>query len=129
MRAFFLAVLVCAGCSEKEAPPPASTEDAAVEAATDAAEPSAPACIVSPTAAPFPEDDCTAPKPASKDAFDEALALVGLDRCTFGFDPKNVPASGWDLKDPRRLPDYEALLLHPLRIPAYGRETAKWLDD
>ncbi|MGZ3417762.1 MAG: hypothetical protein ACXVEE_07840 [Polyangiales bacterium] len=133
MRAFSLAaLLVCASsCSQKDPAPPAGDDDAATDSATDVQDdaPAAPACITSPAPAPFPEGDCTAPKPAAKDAFDEALGLVGLDRCTFGFDPKNVPESGWDLKDPRRLPDYEALLLHPLRIPGYGRETAKWLDE
>ncbi len=120
------------GCGHDE--PVAAVEDAAPDAddaATDAdldAGP-VPGCVTSPTPAPFPSGACPVPKPATADSVDEALALVGLDRCTFAFDPKQVPASGWDLKDKRRLPDYEPLLLAPLRLPAYGRETAQWLDD
>ncbi|MBI2395031.1 MAG: hypothetical protein HYV09_36005 [Deltaproteobacteria bacterium] len=104
----------------------AGEPDAAVQDAD--APPSAPACITSPSPAPHPSGACDAPRP-EVDAFDEALSKVGLDRCSFGLDVKLVPQSGWDLRDPRRLPDYEPLLLRPLRLPGYGRETAKWLDE
>jgi hypothetical protein len=128
MRAW-LPVLLLACSTKQEATPPAA--DSAVEdtATTDTAVPNAPACIKSPTPTPFPTGACESPKPASPDAFDEALAKVSLDRCTFGFNEKQVPASGWDIKDERRLPDFEPLLLRPLRLPSYGRETAKWLDE
>lgn len=115
-------------CSREDESAP-TQDDAGVDTALEAATPSAPACIVSPTAAAFPTGSCDSPRPASPDAVDEAFSKVGLDRCTFGHDPKLVPQSGWDLKDPRRLPDYEPLLLRPLRLPGFGRETAKWLDE
>lgn len=129
MRAAWVILLVACSNKQPEATPPADTAPVVEETATDSAVPPAPACIVSPMAAAFPSGPCDSPKPASPDAFDEALAKVGLNRCTFGFNAKDVPASGWDIKDPRRLPDYEALLLRPLRLPSYGRETAKWLDE
>lgn len=129
MRAWLVLALsgACA-CSKNEVAAPKA--DGAVEdMAVDIASPPAPACIISPSVTPFATGACDAPKPATPDAFDEALGRVGLNRCTFGFDAKHVPASGWDLADPRRLPDYEPLLLRPLRLPSYGREMAKWLDE
>jgi len=124
LLAFLLALPACS--KEGPTPQPNNTADTGV---SDTSAPSAPACIVSPTPAPFPTAPCESPKPAAPDAFDEALAKVGLDRCTFGFDKKQVASSGWDLNDPRRLPDYEPLLLRPLRTPSWGRETAKWFDE
>jgi lysozyme len=86
-------------------------------------------CVVSPTAAPFPTGACNSPVPAVPDSFDEALAAVGLDRCSVTMDPKNMPQSVMLVTDPRRLADFTPLLQYPLRLPAYGNETAKWLDD
>lgn len=127
MRAAWLA-LVLSACSSKEtasAPDATPVEDVAV----DAGPPAPPACITSPAPAPFPSGACDAPKPATPDALDEALGSIGLDRCTLGFNAKHVPASGWDLADPRRLPDFEPLLMRPLRLPSYGRQAAKWVDE
>ncbi len=121
----FAALLAACSGNEPEPQKPASVSDAAPEA--DAAV--APACVVSPAPAPWPTGACEVPSPPAKDALDEALGLVGLDRCTLGFDPKDVPKSGWNPKDPRRLPDFEPLLMRPLRLPSWGRETARWLDD
>lgn len=126
--ATFLAIGALHACSGDDDSTSPSTE-ASDASDAESGPPAAPACIVSPTPTPFPSGSCDATKPSSPDAFDEALSRVGLDRCTFGHDAKLVPQSGWDLKDERRLPDYEPLLLRPLRLPAYGRETAKWLDD
>jgi hypothetical protein len=86
-------------------------------------------CVKSRPAAPFATTGCLSPKPAVADSFDEALGLAGLDRCKLVLDRKQVPASGWNIADPRRLPDYEPLLLVPLRLPAYGTEMAGWLDE
>ncbi|HSQ67418.1 MAG TPA: hypothetical protein VLM85_29610, partial [Polyangiaceae bacterium] len=88
-----------------------------------------PLCVVSPIAAPFPTGACNSPKPSAPDAFDEALAAIGLDRCSVQMDPKNMPQSVMNVADPRRLADFTPLLQYPLRLPAYGNETAKWFDD
>lgn len=127
MRAAWLALIVCACSSKQEASAPADAAPAETEAET--APPVAPACVTSSMPTPFPSGACDAPKPAAPDVFDEALAKVSLDRCSFGFATKDVPASGWNIKDPRKLPDFEPLLMRPLRLPSYGRETAKWLDE
>ncbi len=87
------------------------------------------ACVVLPVAAAFPAGPCFAPKPSAPDAFDEALTLVGLDRCTLTMNPANMPDSVMNPNDKRQLTDFRALLQYPLRLPAYGRETAKWFDD
>lgn len=126
-RALLALLLAVPACSKEEAA--AQPNAVADTGAPEAAVPTAPACIVSPTATPFPTTPCESPKPAAPDSFDEALSKVGLDRCTFGFDKKQVAFSGWDLNDPRKLPDFEPLLLRPLRAPSWGRETAKWFDD
>jgi len=127
--AFALLVAVPACSKEEPSPQPSAITDAAPEAETETEVPSAPACITSPTPTPFPTAPCDSPRPAAPDMFDEALGKVGLDRCTFGFDKKLVAQSGWDLNDVRRLPEFEPLLLRPLRAPSWGRETAKWFDD
>lgn len=129
----WLVLHACGSSSSNGTPTPEQDTgpivDAPVDAPHDSNVGSKPTCPMSPTAAPFPSGTCSAPKPAKPDAFDEALSKVGLDRCKFALDPLQVPHSGWNIKDPRRLPDYEPLVLDPLRLPAYGSETAKWLDD
>lgn len=119
------------GCGKDSPTPPAETDTGVDEVATDADVDAGPVagCVTSPAPAPFPTGACAVPKPGVADSVDEAMAKLGLDRCTWAFDPKEVPSSGWNLKDKRRLPDYEPLLMAPLRLPAYGRETAQWLDD
>lgn len=87
------------------------------------------ACVKSPAASPFPSGACSAPRPPQPDAVDEALATMGLDRCTIGLPRAQSRQGLMDITDPRKLPDFEALLENPLRLPAYGAETAKWLDD
>ncbi len=92
-------------------------------------------CVSSPVPTPFAgTDDCPAPVPGVADVLDAALAKGGLDRCKVRFLPSDVELatkSGWkraDLFDVRRLPDFTPLHRGPLRLPAYGRETAAWLD-
>jgi hypothetical protein len=91
--------------------------------------PPAVACATSPTPAPFPTGACSAPRPAQPDALDEALATVGLDRCTVGLARADLREGLMDIADPRKLPDFDALLENPLRLPAWGAETARWLDE
>jgi len=86
-------------------------------------------CVPVPTAATFPSGACNAPKPAQPDAFDEALTSLGLDRCTVMENPATMPLSVMNVNDKRQLPDFKPLLQYPLRLPDYGNETAKWLDD
>ena len=85
-------------------------------------------CVQSPAPAPFPSGACNSPKPAQPDSFDEAIAKRGFDRCSLKLDPKKMPYAVMDVTDKRQLPDFTPLLSYPLRLPAYGRETAKWLD-
>lgn len=103
--------------------------DGGAEATPDTNIGPAPACVSVPTAAAFPTGSCNSPKPQTPDAFDEALAKVGLDRCTVIEDPKNMPQAVMYVGDKLQMPDYLALLTYPLRLPAYGNETAKWFDD
>ena len=105
-----------------------TTTDAGPEAAPDTNVGPAALCITPPTPAAFPSGSCNAPKPSSPDTFDQALAAIGLDRCTLMQNPNNMPASVMDVTDKRQLPDYKALLQYPLRLPDYGKETAGWLD-
>lgn len=89
-------------------------------------------CVTSPVAAALPgTDDCPAPMPAVADAFDDALAAGGIDRCKVRFLPDDVKLSGWPMDmlfDKHRLPDFTALHRGPLRLPGYARETRDWLD-
>ena len=120
------AALHACGSGDGDAVPPAA--DSALDVAVEDARPdtnvgTTATCVKSRLAAPFPTG-CPSPRPAKPDSFDEALTLAGLDRCTLVLDRKQVPASGWKIDDPRRLPDYEPLLLAPLRLPAFGAEMA-----
>ncbi|MFO0619201.1 MAG: hypothetical protein U0414_41815 [Polyangiaceae bacterium] len=89
-------------------------------------------CVSSPVAAAFAGTDaCPAAAPGSADALDAALAVDGLTRCDVKLAPEDVALSGWPanmLIDAHRLPAFTPLHLGPLRLPAYGRETADWLD-
>jgi hypothetical protein len=86
-------------------------------------------CSPSPPAAVFPTGSCTAPQPPEKDAFDEALAAIGRNRCSLQQDPAKMTNAVMDVNDPRRLPDFQALLEYPLRLPSYGADVAKHFDD
>jgi len=124
------ALYACKSDETAETPPQNDTgSEAALDAPEDTNIGTVGDCIKSPTQAPFPSGACNSPKPAAADSFDEALGMIKLDRCKFGQDPKLVPNSAWDLNDKRRLPDFEPILTAPLRLPAYGAETSKWLDD
>ena len=89
-------------------------------------------CVSSPMPASFAGTDaCPAPMAAAPDALDAALTAGGIDRCHVRLLPSDVALSGWptaQLVDAHRLPDFTPLHLGPLRLPAYGRETAAWLD-
>jgi hypothetical protein len=102
--------------------------DAAVDAPADSP-PGTGACVVSPKPAPFPAGACGSPMPTAPDSFDEALSKIGYDRCSLRLDTKNMPLSVMDVTDVRQLPDFTPLLTYPLRLPAYGAETARWLDE
>ena len=86
-------------------------------------------CVKSPDPTPFPTGACNSPKPAQADSFDEAISKIGYDRCSLSLDVKNMPNAVMDIYDKRQLKDFTPLLNYPLRLPAYGTETAKWLDD
>ncbi len=131
MRFRFLLALACASiiaseaCSGDSTPQPDGGSD--VTADTNIGP--APACVTVPTAAAFPSAPCNVSEPQTPDSFDEALAKVGLDRCHVIQDPLNMPESVMNPADKRQLPDFQALLKYPLRLPAYGNETATWLDN
>ena len=117
-------VLAVDACSSDPAVTPV------VDAGNDAVVPFADTCVKSPDPAPFPTGACNAPKPATPDAFDEALAKRGLNRCSLQLDPKQIGQYAvMDPTDPRQLKDFLPLLTSPLRLPAYGAETAKWFDE
>ncbi len=120
-------VHACGGSGDSGGAPTsdASTGDAAPEAAP-ITEPLA--CVKSPTPAPFPSGACESPKPTQTDSFDEALTKIGIDRCSLALLPNNVAKGLMVAGDPRRMTDFTAVHLHPLRLPAYGAETASWLD-
>ncbi|HEY8039096.1 MAG TPA: hypothetical protein VIF15_04850 [Polyangiaceae bacterium] len=123
----FGAIYACSSPSSTGAP---STGDDAGDAQGELVDvgPS-PACVTSPKPAPFPGGNgaCNAPRPPQPDAVDEALAAVGSDRCSLsmGWAGKCVMPS----PEAGELPDFAPLLAAPLRLPAYGGETAIWLDS
>ena len=94
---------------------------------------SAPLCVSAPTPAPFAgTDSCPSAQNGVADALDNALAAEGLTRCDVRLLPEDIALSGWApamLVDKRRLPDFTPLQRGPLRLPAYGRESAAWLDS
>jgi len=124
LAASVASAFACGGGSSNTSP-----IDASVDATSEASIDEPLGCIESPSAAPFPSGACSAPKPAQPDSFDEALAKVALDRCSLDLSQNDVAKGLMVAADPRRMPDFTALHLHPLRLPAYGAETAKWLDD
>jgi hypothetical protein len=91
--------------------------------------PAAPVCVRSPVPSSFPTTPCTAPRPARPDALDEALAQIGLDRCTIGIPKDRLTRGLMRPEDPHASPDFVALVENPLRLPGHGAETAAWLDD
>jgi hypothetical protein len=101
-------------------------DDAGVDAPDDVNVGPMPACVKSPTPAPFPSGACNAPKPPQPDAVDEALARAGTDRC--GLSMAWVGKCFMPATNPERMPDFTALQTDPLRLPAYGAETAAWFD-
>jgi len=119
-----IAIAMGMACSSDDS----GTPDAS-DVATDTNVGPAPACITPPTPAGFPGAPCYAPEPGAADSFDEALAKVSLDRCHVIQDPSNMPDSVMLVTDARQLPDFKSLLQYPLRLPAYGNETAQWLDS
>ena len=108
-------------CSDPPTTPPSA----------DAGSDARPAELCSPSPAPpsFPNSPCTAPRPADEDAFDEALKNIGRDRCSLQQDPKKMTNAVMDVGDPRKLPDFLPLLEWPLRLPSYGKDTARAFDD
>lgn len=72
---------------------------------------------------------CPVAKPATPDTFDEALTKAGLDRCTIGYAPKDWSMFGASLaKDPYRLPWYDEVHDHAMRVPGFGRALDGSLD-
>lgn len=120
-----LAMVVGSACSGDSTPP----GDGGTEQTPDTNVGPAPLCITVPTPAAFPSGSCNSPVPQTPDALDEALAKISLDRCSVFEDPQQMPNAVMFVGDKRQLPDFQALLKYPLRLPAYGNETAKWFDD
>src|SRR6185436_11012289 len=85
--------------------------------------------VRSPTPAPFPAGACNAPRPESPDALDEALTKIGYDRCSLGLTKDQLAFGMMRTNDARILPDFLPLEENPLRLPAFGAETALWFDD
>lgn len=87
-------------------------------------------CVAAaPTPSSFPDPACPIIKPPS-DALDEALALVGLDRCSLGFSAANWAIFDPSLThDPFRLPWYDAVHDHAVRAPSFARDLVTRLDQ
>jgi hypothetical protein len=130
-----LALLGCSSQSPNIQPKPDASTEAAphVEAGRDARPDSAgdagaAVCVQSKTPTPFPMGSCDVPQPATPDAFDEALSLVMLTRCSIDMTTVWTENCFMDPTDKRQLSDFAALHAYPLRLPAYGAETAAWFD-
>lgn len=88
-------------------------------------------CLPPLVPAPLAGDDaCPAPMPAKADTFDKVLAKAGLVRCDLQFpNARMEKLIGKRAHDRMRLPWYDAVHNAPLRLPAFARETVKWIDD
>ncbi len=120
------AISLHACSSEPGASPP---DSGPADAGVDAPVAFSGTCVTSPSPAPFPSGACGSPRPDRPDSFDEAIARRGFDRCSLELDTKRMPVAVMNVNDKRQLPDFTPLLSYPLRLPGYGRETAKWLDS
>jgi hypothetical protein len=87
------------------------------------------ACVKSPSPAPAPSGACPVAIPAAKDAIDDALASMQLDRCTLHMKPEHTARGMMPTTDPRAAPSFQQLLEYPLRLPTWGAETVKFFDD
>ncbi|MEK6606035.1 MAG: hypothetical protein AABZ30_00070 [Myxococcota bacterium] len=132
-----LLLLIALGCGSGGSTP----TDAAPYSSADAG---APPPDAAPDAAPEPEcfepllddaddaidPDCPNTMPPAPDRLDEALALVGLDRCTLAFTEDE-----WDYfpnsirADDFRLPFFDAVHDAPLRAPPWAGRVVQGLDD
>lgn len=133
-----IALGVLAACGEDDGGGASPTPDggggaagAAGSGGADGASPLAPICVKSPVAAPPAGDAaCPAPLPAGSDAFDDALAQAGVDRCAYGFSDETM--SIWKPifeDDPYQLPAFRPLHAGLLRLPAHAKETEAWLGE
>ncbi len=86
-------------------------------------------CVLSPVAAPFPTGACAVARPATRDALDDALAAIGHDRCTLHQDLDDVSVGLMKPRDRRALIGFGDLLEFPLRLPGWGAETARFMDE
>ena len=117
-----LALVACAAEPIADAPAPAAAEPGSPG--------TTPACVLSPAAAGFPSDDaCGVILPAARDGIDDALAVIGRDRCTLGLDLGHVERGWMNARDRRAVAEFAPMLARPLRMPSYAAETAKWMDD
>jgi hypothetical protein len=74
------------------------------------------------------------PLPPQPDLLDEALAQVGLDRCTFAYLTNwhlffTLPDGGGGIDDPFVLPYFNVIHDHPLLAPSFARNLASDLDS
>ena len=120
------ALYACSSHGGHGAPAADAGDDGGADVVDDVNVGPTPACVTSPMAAPFPSGGCSAPKPPQPDAVDEALARAGTDRC--GLSMAWPGRCFMPYSNPERMPDFTALQSDPLRLPAYGAETAKWFD-
>jgi hypothetical protein len=125
---FFLAAAILAACSSDPTTPPIAPATDAGPVVTTSAPPVCPP--------PFPvmarpgDAACPVAKPARADAFDDALARAGLDRCTLGYTAKDWSIYPTSLtKDAYRLPWYDDVHDHAMRVPGFGRFVTGSLDD
>jgi hypothetical protein len=74
---------------------------------------------------------CPDPRPGRADFLDTVLEAVSLTRCDLGIPRARVARllGASAAADRFRLPFVEAMLEQPLRLPAFARETVRWLDE
>lgn len=118
-----MALLACGGSIKKD-DLPSTPPDSGVSSPLDAGVPIAPVCLPVEAALPAVDAACPVVKPASPDAFDEALTQLGMDRCTFTL-PTADYAGG---RDPYRLPWYDHVHDHPVNAPAFSHRLIAGLD-
>src|SRR5438128_1913158 len=83
-----------------------------------------PTCLPVEPAPPMLDPNCPIQKPAQPDALDDALKVVGLDRCTL----KLSTAGYAGARDPYRLPWYDTAHDYAVNGPSFARTLVARLD-
>lgn len=129
-----LSLLPASGCSSDNksgsGPDLGSSLDAGGGPGADATDGDTKVCANALPVIPIANDPkCPVVLPSTPDALDEALASAGVDRCSLGYTAKDWSIYGDLAHDPYRLPWYDAVHDHALRVPSFGKTLVASLDD